>query len=311
MNRLFFYLLIVLSMTVNSCINYIDHELDIKPKLVLHCYLVPQLDTTILCLTNSSPIFTSKPREIAPVVNALVEISDDNNRWFKMEFDFENNIYYILQTQFPILEGKTYYVRASAPGYETVSSSCTVPYFRETNLELVYEDCTLEEHAFVGSHDHGYIKWNDYPGEENYYLFYRQDFNWYSNGWVWHNNEYIPLDTNYYYAWYLLSDINDKPCIFSDIGRDGKKMSVIMMDYIPEKFEMTLLQADKNCYLHELSFWDWERHGDLQFFMLEPIQLYTNIKNGYGVFGAFTMQDYTFELTSRPPHYPQSCRRID
>jgi hypothetical protein len=296
MNRLFFYLLIGLSITVNSCVNYVDHELDIPPKLVLHCYLVPQLDTTILYLTNSSPLFTRAQRKIEPVVNALVEISDDNNRWFKMEFDFENNIYYILQTQFPILEGKTYYVRASAPEYETVSASCTVPYLRETNLELVFEESINDYHGgefYNWPHHHGYLKWNDYPNEENYYLFYRQDLDWYSSGWDWYNDEWIPSDTNYYYSWPLLSDINWKPCVYSDIGQDGKKMSAFMMDYIPELFEMTLLQTDKNCYLHELSLWNYD--SDLQFFMLEPIQLYSNIKNGYGVFGAFVMRDYTFE----------------
>jgi hypothetical protein len=38
--------------------------------------------------------------------------------------------------------------------------------------------------------------------------------------------------------------------------------------------------------------------GDMQFFMLEPPQFYTNIKNGYGVFGAFVMREYAFDRHS-------------
>jgi hypothetical protein len=34
----------------------------------------------------------------------------------------------------------------------------------------------------------------------------------------------------------------------------------------------------------------------MQQFMLEPTQIYSNVKNGYGVFGAFVMKDVDFEI---------------
>jgi hypothetical protein len=36
----------------------------------------------------------------------------------------------------------------------------------------------------------------------------------------------------------------------------------------------------------------------MQYFMLEPVQFFTNVKNGYGVFGAFVMKEDEFEVVS-------------
>ena len=285
MNRLFFYLLL-LSIPLSSCITYIDDkEMDIKPKLVLHCYLVPQLDTTILVLTNSAPLFTSNPKKIEPVAHATVEISDDNRQWVKMEYDTRLEHYFIPQAQFPIKEGKTYYVRASASGFETVTSFCTVPYLREVNLNFILEESINDTHNgefYPWFHHHGYLKWTDYPGEENYYMFF------YKGSY----EDYYTGVSRWY--WYLQYDVYYKPCIYSDKGRDGEKMSAFMMIGMLPVYETTMLQTDRNCYLHELSIIDYD--GDLSFFLLEPIQLYSNIKNGYGLFGAFVMKDYIFEF---------------
>jgi hypothetical protein len=67
-----------------------------------------------------------------------------------------------------------------------------------------------------------------------------------------------------------------------------------MMPYKVGFYETTLLQTDKNCYLFEKSIMDYD--PDFNTFTLEPMQYYTNIKNGYGLFGAFVMKEYVFEL---------------
>jgi hypothetical protein len=36
--------------------------------------------------------------------------------------------------------------------------------------------------------------------------------------------------------------------------------------------------------------------GEKDFFMLEPTPIYTNIKNGYGLFGAFVKREHSWEL---------------
>ena len=296
MKRPFFYFILLLSVCLNSCITYIEKDLDIKPKLVLHCYLVPQLDTTILHLSSTTPLFTSNPRKMEEVPDATVEISADNKQWVRMEYYPEFKFYLIPQTQFPIIEGKTYYIRASAPGFESVSSSCTVPYLRETNLELVFKESINDIHGgkyYSLLHHHGFIEWTDYPGEDNYYIFYNKEFIWWEMYEDLGNYEW-QYDTLYGYHWGILYEEIWSPCIYSDYGQDGKRNSVFMMIDFTSKYEMTLLQTDKQTYLYYTSLLNYDE--TLVYFMLEPMQLYTNIQNGYGVFGAFVMRDYSFEF---------------
>jgi hypothetical protein len=301
MNRLFFYFLF-LSILLSSCIKFVDRELDIPQKLVVYCYISPQLDTTFLHLTHTSLLFTRNPRKIEVVTNATVEFSNDNLQWVKMEFDAEHELYFLPQAQLKIQEGKTYYIRASAPDYETASSSCTVPYLRETNLEVAVEESINDVHdreTFSQLHEHWYFKWQDYAGEENYYIFLRNYAFWlyeYEYDYeTWPPTE-IPIDSTFYHSWGYFWRDNHKPCVFSDKGQDGKKMSELLIVYYTKKEfdQVTLLQTDKNCYMFEASLFDYD--GTMQTLMLEPNQLYTNIKNGYGVFGAFVKKEYSFEF---------------
>ena len=302
MYRLFLYLLLLMSILLTSCYTYVEEELNIKPKLVLHCYLIPQKDTTILNLTNSSPLFGRNPIKKAPVTNATVEISDDNQRWVRMEYNSEHKMYFIPQTQFPITEGKTYYIRASAPNYETVSASCTVPYYREVDFEFVVEEhagCMHGREYLPDPHKHCYLKWTDYKGEENYYMFY-QNYDWWSWSyeWDWETGGVTYSDSVLHNAWGMLYSDENKRCIFSDHGQDGQKMSVLLQVYnygywyYEDLEEVTLLQTDIHAYSYERAI--WEDTGD-SFFMLEPVKIYSNIKNGYGVFGAFTMRTYAID----------------
>jgi hypothetical protein len=299
MKKMFFYIIFLLGICLNSCITYIEKDLDMESKLVLFSYLVPQLDTTIVCLTNSVPLFSTDIKKPKYINNATVEISENNMDWVKLAFDKLYQQYFITQTLFPIIEGKTYYIRASAPGFETVSASCTVPFLRETNLNLVIEESINDVHngeIYSWYHKHYYFEWKDYPAEDNYYIFCRNGFWWdyvydYDGGDDWYLN---PVDSTLYHFWRTFQDAKDKPCIFSDQGQDGKKMSVLISLWQTDFSKVALLQTDRNCYLFERSSYEYD--SDLQSFMLEPVQLYSNVKNGYGVFGAFVKKDYEFEV---------------
>ena len=304
MKKIFFYLVLLIILGFNSCITYIDRELDIKPKLVLFCYLVPQLDTTIVRLTNSASLFTSNPQRPQYITHATVEISDNNINWVPLRLETEQLYYIITQADFPIIEGKTYYIRASTMDYETVYASCTVPVLRETNTNVVLRDTLVD--TWGNRYMPGDISWTDYPNENNYYIFCDKSFyEWYEGEFIWNEEglggEWIITDTSYGYSWRPLSEPNyRRSCIYSDNGMNGKKMSIPIEVHLGTLgyseyiwFEITQLQTDINCYLFETSMMDY--NSDLQFFMLEPQQLYSNIKNGYGLFGAFVMKGCNVE----------------
>ena len=300
----------LISVCLISCMTDVDtKDLGMKPKLVLFCYLVPQLDTTIVSLTNSVALFSKRTHKVEAVANATVEISENNTQWVKMEFAWLYQHYFITQSQFPIREGKTYYIRASAPGFETVFASCTVPFLRETNFKFEIKEFINDIHdgeLYPGLHYHECIEWTDYPDEENYYMFCRNSLEmWYDMYRDPETDEFM-RDTSYYYARGFLYDMNYKPCIYSDKGQDGKKMSAtiyVNTDRFNANIRDTItnirfLQTDRNCYLLEKSLVDFS--NDVQFFMLEPVKIYSNIKNGYGIFGAFVMRDYVFEFEDLP-----------
>ena len=296
MNRLFLYLLLFLIITLNSCFTYVEKDLDINPKIVLHGFVSPQLDTTIVVLTNSVPLFTTNPLKIRFIVHATVEISEDNYHWVQLDFDKLFKVYFIPQAEFPIHEGKTYYIRASSHGFESVSSSCTVPFLRETNFNFILgEPCNIKhEQWYNKTHRHNQIEWTDYPGEDNYYTFMINSLHaW----WKWeHDDEgnIYSSDTTYYYSYGLIYNENSKPYIYSDHGKDGKKLNEKLSYHYDfdgmEEPVICELQTDKHWYMFHKSVFDYG--GEMQFFMLEPIQLYSNIRNGYGVFGAFVMREY-------------------
>jgi sirohydrochlorin cobaltochelatase len=50
-----------------------------------------------------------------------------------------------------------------------------------------------------------------------------------------------------------------------------------------------LIFLDRNCYLYEKTLNDNDLGSDMSFLLLEPVHPYTNIENGFGLFGAFCM----------------------
>ena len=283
MNRLFLYALLLLSGILSSCITDIDikSNKNFKPKLVLYCRISPQLDTTFLYLTHTVPVFSGNRDSIKVITNAKVEISDNNKEWHKMEYCPELKHYYIPQTNFSIKEGKTYYVKTFAPNYDEVSASCTVPFFRETNLKLIY---TEESKPFEGLPEEfnllQTLEWKDYPNENNYYMFFKSVF--------------VPTQ----FVWFACWDYESNYTITSDEKSDGAilRFPINICDEEEYPFDISMFQLDKHNYLFETSV-SKIKDTDmfLSFLTLEPQQVYTNIKNGYGLFGAFVKKDYTLE----------------
>jgi len=63
----------------------------------------------------------------------------------------------------------------------------------------------------------------------------------------------------------------------------------------PLHFDITMVQMDKHSYSFEKSYNSEKVTDDMMsVFLLEPTQVYTNIKNGYGLFCALAMKDYSF-----------------
>ena len=289
---------LVIGVCFLSCVEEIPvKDLGIKSKLVLHCYISPQYDSISVSLSRSQPAYFSGTTS-SKVEYAMVEMSNDNKNWVQIPYSKENNCYLLPQYQFPIEEGKTYYIRASAPDYETVTACCTVPFWRE---------CTLvPEVEFINSKDYRYpfvrlfLSWEDYRGEENQYAFIG-------------SYPYVTEEGDTITMIYVAND-EDNKIVFSDIGKDGQKMKnpvgyidsctyPMFMEYTEYYRYILFMQTDKNCCSYENSVRPYlygRRMGDFEdAFLVEPSLVYNNVKNGYGVFGALVFKSYIVDFRKK------------
>lgn len=271
-----------------SCIDDIDleNQLHETKKLVLYCRLCPQLDATEVHLSHSKLLYTENNTDTLEVIrDAVVELSDDNVHWIRMAYNETDNRYVLTHNQFPIEEGRTYYIRASYGDYKTIQSQCTVPYTRHTNPHFETVEAINDNHEGViynCAHTDSYLVWQDYPGEENYYMCLQMMED--------SDDEY-----SISYAYTLQCQDNGTwTDLFTDEERDGKQIRVmndydIYWDYSKESEHLFLLSLDKNCYLYEKTVTSAD--GFFNAFLLEPQHTYTNIENGFGLFGAFVMEE--------------------
>lgn len=295
-----FLSVLFLSMMFVGCVSVVDIEdqLHEKERLVLYCRLCPQADTTFVNLSHSHLLYGSgSENDILPVTNAVVELSADNVNWIQATYDVRRQAYALSAEQFPVAEGRTYYIRANAEKYDEVTASCTVPYSYDIHLRFNTEQSQYDNHSgefYSYLHYDSYVSWDDPAGVDNYYAF----------GTVWEEEytdwedktgksfptsifEFVDLSTND--TWYN---------IFSDAGRDGQTLRYLYnYDIDPEDNEPADIRwiffLDRNGYLYETTLHDYD---GLSTFLLEPMQTYSNINGGFGLFTAITIVPVTDNL---------------
>ena len=114
--------------------------------------------------------------------------------------------------------------------------------------------------------------------------------------------------TSYYWDFYTvwMYRNNQDYRYVSDEGNDGALMRFMVEEDLPEEGDdywddddddddddegetYCLIFLDRNCYLYEKTLNDNDLGVEMSFLMLEPVHTYTNIENGFGLFGAFSM----------------------
>ncbi|MBR4135601.1 MAG: DUF4249 domain-containing protein [Bacteroidales bacterium] len=301
---------ITLSLLFTACVDevQIDREFDEAQKLVLYSRLCPQLDTTYILLTNTTLLYTSAPQETLHPENGVVELSADGSHWVRAGYLPDKQRFFLTKQEFPIEEGGTYYIRASYPGYEDVSAFCTVP--RSHDVGFRFDTVSANGDVHLGEiynwpHRDVYAEWRDVPGEANYYALMQKTL--FTHHYFGDGDD--PVITFYYWDYYTVWMYrNNKDYQYvSDEGCDGALMRFMVEENLPEEGsdywddddeedddddeEETyyLVFLDRGCYLYEKTLNDNDLGLDMNFLLLEPVHIYTNIENGFGLFGAFCM----------------------
>lgn len=295
-----FLLLVSLSLLgflFSSCVDDVDIENHFNEtrKLVLYGRLCPQLDSTYILLSHTQLLYSSHNEGIRDLKDGVVELSADRSHWVRASYDPERKRYLITRAEFPVEEGHTYYIRASHPGFEDVSAFCTVPVARDVDFRFDTVETNHDMHwgeIYNWPHKDLYVQWRDVPGEENAYSL--KTYGKWENFIVDDDGEFsISFVCGFGNEW--LHEGNTEYEYVSDQGRDGEQMRYLLYEDLDdedywddedEPVQYYLLFLDRNCYLYENTLVE---DNTFNFLMLEPPHTYTNIENGFGLFGAFSM----------------------
>ncbi|MDR2979047.1 MAG: DUF4249 domain-containing protein [Bacteroidales bacterium] len=290
------YWIFLLPFILSSCIQEVNiGEEFTSPKLVLYGRICPQLDTTFVKLSFSCQLLAnSSDANGISIKNEKIEMSRDNRNWLRLDYDEETFRYFIAHDAMPIREGQTYYIRASADGFETVYAECTVPYKRDVGLSVRFDTAYIDYDWKTYTYE---FSFQDFPNEDNYYALlqrkgeYTYDYNEDGEGY---------WDTIFHEHFDFLYNYVDPEPVYSDKERDGSRIKM-KVDFIAEggyyyegkEVKVYLAQIDEHEYKYEYSR---SNQNEYIGFFMEPSSVYNNIKNGFGLFSAFTLEERVIYL---------------
>lgn len=254
---------------------------EVEPKLVVHCFISPDDDTIKVRLGQTRPFFNSTIiddnwNQQNPIINASVEISNQNGDSKTLTYSSLHQSYILPCLDFPIEVNKSYQLSVSAPDFKSISASCTVP---AANQNIIVNEVIAQK---IDDYTTDYIikaQITDIPVIVNYYRFqiYLKSAEPYLNS---------KYQTNYYTQMEFL--IGES--FFSDKNLDGtvfpfvaKTQSSSPNNSGISEYKLILLTTDEHYYKYHTSLNAHESPNPF----IEPTMLYSNIINGSGIFCAY------------------------
>ncbi len=251
---------------MNGCTKDADVKLPaVESKLVINSFISPQDTIVKAVVTISQPLYNnSNSGNYSIISNAAVQISDGVNTK-TLTYNSTENYYSVHTSEFPITAGGSYHLTVTTPDGKNVNASTTIP---SANSTLTFTSHLVND----PNQSDGYsieAKWNDSPGTEDYYRIAYYGKEYYGNS-----------DTSYS----VFSDY------FSDKDADGKVFDKSIKIYQSisapgNSGELYLIHATKEYYLFHTKLAASGNSSDNPF--AEPVQMFTNINGGFGVFAGF------------------------
>jgi Domain of unknown function (DUF4249) len=251
---------ILLFSTITACESEISSlKIPDENKLVVESYVSPQDTILSVRVGNTNPVIGKVSKEFKVVSNASVRMGNGSKI---VNLLYEKDGYYrISAKQLAIIKGQKYTLQVSTPDGRTVTGECTIPLTTVDAQKVIID---------VQSVDSGtkkiFVKWEDILNEQNYYV---------SNG------TYETPNKNCSY---------DYPVFARDKNRDGEQLvwsfntSTVCGNGNPN-FVIIIANYDLNGYKYFSSATEQNSVNGVPF--TEPVQIFTNIKGGYGVFSGF------------------------
>jgi hypothetical protein len=253
-------LLIFTIFSITSC----QSELSVigiknENKLVVQSFISPQDTILSVRVSNTNAVIGQVAKEFKTITNANVTIGN-GVKSVLLSYDKEG-YYQISSKQFEVKAGKTYFLRVSTPDGRTVLGECTIPLntVDEKKVIIDIESVTNDLKKVI-------VKWDDIRNEQNCYR---------STG----TYETVKKGCS--------SDIS---FLIKDRNQDGVQTgynfntSISCGDGNPN-FIIIIANYDLNGYQFISTLQEQYLVNGVPF--TEPVQIFTNIKGGYGVFSGY------------------------
>ena len=265
MNRYIKLIALSLPLGFSACEKDADVELPVvESKLVISSFISPEDTIVKVGVTISQPLYNnSNSNQYSAVSYATVQITNGTTVQ-TMAYNADENYYFVSAAIFPITVGTTYNLTVSTPDGKNANASTSIPAQNATLIytaEAVNNQSDGDTYAFR-------TEWNDTPGAEDYYRL------------VYYDRFVYNFDTIYQEAF-----SNN----FSDKDKDGTTMKEQFEIYAYSgagfsNGELHLIHASKEYYLYHKKLTEAAFSGGP---FSEPVQMYSNINGGYGVFAGY------------------------
>ena len=253
------------------------------PKLVISSFISPENPRVEVSVTKSAALVSPENNKSLNIItNATVWLSDKTDS-VQLSL-FKDTLY--TASNFPIVAGKTYYLRVTAPGGFAASASCLVP--AKINQSLT---ARIDSSDVTPDNPEGFyrlaLRWQDLPGEGDYYRVQAVAATGEAGS---------PIITNRQNLNFL-----DEPQV-RDLGSDGRtweittdaifQYSTLRDDGTLKYYDTYLLTADRAYYEFHKSLFQYQLTNSF----IDPIKLYSNVSGGLGIFGAYRLYNVQVPL---------------
>ena len=302
MNNTFFKYLLLSFTIISSFLSCKDDmglaiEIEIpakESKLVVNSTFSPSLDTIYLELGNSIHIFDTISKPL--IKDATVILRSNTGLVNTFIYNNEKQKYfldYIPET------GIEYTLSVEKEGYNNVIAKDTVPKKIEIEDYSIINVAEVDEAG--GLYSKVTINFTDPANEKNYYEIAITDTlnNYYDDGIYTYDN--IITNEAYYPSIISFEVSTPKYLPFSDLQIDGNKTSISIFYFLGGVLDngtTYISEHSINVHLRSVSEQYYKFHSrllqhkynqkdDIIFGMSEPLNAYSNIENGFGVFAAY------------------------
>lgn len=288
------FLLMLLSISCEK-----EITIDLKqhsPSICINCIIEAGADSILIEISKTQSIDNSE--EFSLIDNATIQLKEDGKLLSGISYQGKG----LYLTNHRPVEGKEYSITVNVPDYQPLSAKTVVPYYPKANVAFVND--TVEDKMWPN----GFrivpkfnVRLNDLPDNNYYWIIlakiYMQGNNIRGNFNTTYKTDYLGFDdfnryyvqdnsypfTNYEYIGILRltdTDFKNKSIEFSISALNSGDLYVISFDKHFDRYYKTSI---KQFLIYE--------YDELPVF--EPIQIYSNIKNGFGIFGAMAIFKYS------------------